>query len=276
MQTLTTGIEVITPEDATRYLAANTNNRPLNAKWVRALTKEIQEGRYMLNGESVIFSDTGELLDGQHRLYAIAASGMPVSILVVRGVARDAWGTIDTGKARRAAHVLSREGFTSSDLTASICRRLMTYRAQCEGHLTFASSVSASSMELLDYANNHLDIIDCIGPAKNIAQLKALSGSSVGAWYYIASKTPGAEKVRDAALDTLVSGYPSYTFDPMMTIRERFLRATRAERLGEVNAATHFHNLIHAWNLRLANKPLQKVINKTDPVLASGFDLDEI
>jgi hypothetical protein len=62
----------------------------------------------------------------------------------------------------------------------------------------------------------------------------------------------------------------------MMTIRERALRAPRAERLGEVNAATHFHNLIHAWNLRLANKPLQKVINKTDPVLASGFDLDEI
>jgi hypothetical protein len=116
-------------------------------------------------------------------------------------------------------------------------------------------------MELLAYANNHLDLIDAINPARAAAHVKAISGSSVGAWYYIASKTPGAERVRDAALDTLVNGYPSYTFDPMMTIRERALRAPRAERLGEINAATHFHNLIHAWNLRLFNKPLQKVIN---------------
>ena len=83
---LSVEVEVITPEQATAYLQNNTKHRKIKQKKVDEYIKEMQDGKWCLNGKVLIFDRNGRLLNGQHRLSAVAQSGVPLTILVVRGV----------------------------------------------------------------------------------------------------------------------------------------------------------------------------------------------
>ncbi len=77
---------LITPEIASELLKANTINRRIKESVVGYLAGEMKNGNFVYNGESIIVSDTGRLLDGQHRLLAIKYSGVSVYVNLVVGV----------------------------------------------------------------------------------------------------------------------------------------------------------------------------------------------
>lgn len=111
-------IESISPNKAAMILKKNTINRPLSPKRVKAIADQIINGKWVLNGEAIIIAETGRLLDGQHRLEAIATSGKTVKSLIVRGVNEIAFETIDTGAARRPRDVLAIHGEKNSTVLA--------------------------------------------------------------------------------------------------------------------------------------------------------------
>jgi hypothetical protein len=101
----------ITPELAVEMLEANKHNRPLSDQHVKRLSRQIIEGKWIVNGDSIKFSETGDVLDGQHRLWAIIYARMPVRTLVVRGIANEAFATIDAvRKMRTGADLLHLKG----------------------------------------------------------------------------------------------------------------------------------------------------------------------
>lgn len=65
---------------------------------------------WKMNGEAIKFSNTGRLLDGQHRLLACVESGCSVRTLVIRGLPEDTQETMDAGKSRTMANVLELKG----------------------------------------------------------------------------------------------------------------------------------------------------------------------
>ena len=84
---ITTTVEEITPELAKFYMTKNNpNQRKIKSSVLRSYIDDIRKGHWELNGEPIIFSKSGLLMDGQHRLMAIIHSGIPALILVVRGV----------------------------------------------------------------------------------------------------------------------------------------------------------------------------------------------
>ena len=104
-------VETITPAKAREYLKKNTNNyRKMSRSVIRSYADDIKNGRWELNGETIIFGKDGVLKDGQHRLAAIVLAGKPADILVVRGVETDAH-KIDIGKRRTDVDILNAEGF---------------------------------------------------------------------------------------------------------------------------------------------------------------------
>ena len=103
-------VEKITPDVATKYLEANVHNRPVHQRHVEFLAEEIKQGRWKMNGSSIVFNGDGTLIDGQHRLWAVITSGLPIKILVVRGADEGSFATIDTGLARTAGDVLGITG----------------------------------------------------------------------------------------------------------------------------------------------------------------------
>ena len=83
---LTVEVEEITPEAASNYLKNNAYHRKVKQKKVTEYMSTMVDGQWKLNGKVIIFDKNGRLLNGQHRLAAVAQSGVPLTTLVVRGV----------------------------------------------------------------------------------------------------------------------------------------------------------------------------------------------
>jgi hypothetical protein len=82
-------------------------NRSVAVRHIGWLSGQMKAGRWRANGEPIILDERGRLLDGQHRLYAAIRANLPLETLVVRGVSRDTFPTIGTGRSRRVPDVLS-------------------------------------------------------------------------------------------------------------------------------------------------------------------------
>lgn len=112
----------ITPEMAIDWLDSNTRNRPLNKRRVTNLANAILRGEWEPNGDAIRFSVSGVLLDGQHRLAAVAESDTEIDSLVVSGLPDSVFDIIDTGKSRGAGDILSMRGEKNYNAVASVVR----------------------------------------------------------------------------------------------------------------------------------------------------------
>ncbi len=108
---LTVELVRITPQIAKNYLRYSVKNRKISIKNLQFLKNEMENDRFLENGEAIIFDINGDLKDGNHRLKAIVKSGKSYFIPIVRGVQTSCMPTYDTGKNRSAADVLSLNGF---------------------------------------------------------------------------------------------------------------------------------------------------------------------
>lgn len=95
-----------TPHIAATFLKQNTLNRPVRERHVEFLAREMAEGRWVKNGETIKVAEDESILDGQHRLMACVDSGVSFDSVVVYGLRPEAFMTIDTGVARSGADVL--------------------------------------------------------------------------------------------------------------------------------------------------------------------------
>lgn len=119
---VTVSIETITPQVAIAMLSRNTHNRDMkrNDKLVEA----IKNGDWNVNGETIVFSPEGKLLDGQHRLMSCVTAGVPITTLVVRGIPEGAQETMDTGYKRKVSDFLKMKGYKSATQLAAISNAL--------------------------------------------------------------------------------------------------------------------------------------------------------
>lgn len=98
----TANVELITPESAAKMLEHNRNNPriKIDHNAINSYAEDIKRGNYFLNGETIVFDANGDLKDGQHRLMGIVKAGIPVYMMVCRGIDPTIT-TFDYGKARR-------------------------------------------------------------------------------------------------------------------------------------------------------------------------------
>lgn len=111
--------ETITPEIAKEMLEANTHNRSLSEAHLARLIDDLKNGNWQFNGESIKFDANGNLLDGQHRLTAIARTGIPADMLVITGLPNKAQTVMDTGKKRTLGNMLQLDGYSDANALAA-------------------------------------------------------------------------------------------------------------------------------------------------------------
>src|SRR5262245_40928937 len=97
---LSATVMAISPPMAADLLKGRLANRPLNKTQVRRIIDDIRQGRWRLNGESIILDHDLHVLDGQHRLQAISEAGITVEALVVVGADPQVIPSIDQGSRR--------------------------------------------------------------------------------------------------------------------------------------------------------------------------------
>lgn len=98
----------LTPKISELWLQRNPKNR--NQLNVDLFSEDMKSNRWMENGESLVFDSQGWLLDGQHRLAAVIATGHSYRAAVILGVDGDARPTVDTGRKRTASDNLQMAG----------------------------------------------------------------------------------------------------------------------------------------------------------------------
>src|SRR5688572_29314584 len=95
-------IREVTPHEAREWLERDHRPQRKSERYVNAYAREMSERRWQLNGETIIFSDAGRLLDGRKRLRACVQSGASFPTIVVENVREEDFQTIDALRARTA------------------------------------------------------------------------------------------------------------------------------------------------------------------------------
>ena len=112
-------IETITPEKAMAYLEKSGGNRNISKSVIDSYALTMKTGKWLLNGEPIVFDIEDRLLNGHHRLHAIIKSGTPISTFVVRGVEHDCFTTYDCGRHRTVGQLIGMQGIKNYNSVAS-------------------------------------------------------------------------------------------------------------------------------------------------------------
>lgn len=158
-------VERVTPDVAQDWLARNTLNRRIRPRVVEGYARDMIAGHWRMSGEAIKFSKSGQLLDGQHRLQAVVASGATVPLLVVRGLEDAVQSVMDTGVARTAGDALRLRGDTGNYTRLAAAARLA---------IAFdAGDVSATNMRV-----TNTEVLDFIDRNPGLVQACELSSGS--------------------------------------------------------------------------------------------------
>ena len=111
-----TELLLVTPEMANSFLAASAaaeqaaedngvvlKNRNFRPRWSEEIARRITAGEWDTTHQGIALSSSGFILDGQHRLPAIVAAGIPVLMNVTFDVPDSAFSQIDGGEPRSLA-----------------------------------------------------------------------------------------------------------------------------------------------------------------------------
>ncbi len=130
-QQVITTREIITQDVAKEILNRNhENQRTIIPNRLKNLKRELLEGRWIFNGETIKITTTGKLIDGQYRLMAVAQTGVEIDTLVVRGIIEtteegmSTMSTIDS-TSRTAKEALEIAGYHTEPLNISKLVRLI-------------------------------------------------------------------------------------------------------------------------------------------------------
>jgi imidazolonepropionase-like amidohydrolase len=120
---------IVTPDMARSWLESNTGNRSVRKQAVRRLAGVMETGGFGLTHQGIAFDDTGRLVDGQHRLMAIAESGVPATLLVCRGLPRSRVGMVDdrVGGTRSICDHMRYQGVEANNKQVAIARIMMLH-----------------------------------------------------------------------------------------------------------------------------------------------------
>lgn len=155
-------IMTVTPAMANKWLESTTfRNRNVSVAAVNRYATDMAEGRWALNGESIVLDDNGNVIDGQHRLRAVIKSGVPIQSVIVRGVDQSVFPTFDVGSKRGGHDVLAIAGYANTRTLAAILRNILTHRTIgfCNGPRG-SGTVSEKRIDFLSLIAKHPGAIE--------------------------------------------------------------------------------------------------------------------
>ena len=247
-----TNIVTITPEMAEEWLKKNPNNRKLNRGRAIDYAEVLKRGEWELNGESIIFDEAGNLMDGQHRLLAVQISGIPMKAVVVNGVNRESMPTLNTGRRRSLGDNLRIMGVNLPTKTAAMLRwrfkidqgpvwirgSMYPTHPQALALLEELGGTVTHSMSIV-YSRPNERLLGMMGP------LTALHSIVYGRYRDRA----------DAFFQQLTTGANMSAESPAFLLRDRLIREKmKRERVEEWVRLAY---AVKAWNAFIDRKPIR-------------------
>jgi hypothetical protein len=180
---LTVVTVLITPEVAKLMLGYNRANRTLQPLRVEKYAGQMSRGRWTQIGNTISFSKSGRLLNGQHTLWAIIKSGQSYVYIVVLGLDDAAQEDMDQVTKRSLAQALTLRGEKDSTLLGGAVR--MIWQIQ-NGGTPGKWLVEPSNPEFCDFVDDQ--IRDSVKIAHKVSRGLKLPGSPVAAAHYVCAQ----------------------------------------------------------------------------------------
>lgn len=235
--------ETITPSKAGKYLATRNEemNRHISQSRVARYSRDMEDDRWYYTGDAIRFDIDGELIDGSHRLTAILVTGKSQKMDVIRGLPKEVFAAIDTGKTRGGADVFGIHGWKNPWAISAAVSWAWRYKTgSCIARL------APTNPEALDFIAGNPKLKDSVellmenGGSKGILPL----GMAVALHYLF-----GRKSVKDADdfIEKVIGGIGLRSGQPYYALRERLLLA-KTETKHKMSATAKMAYAIKAWN----------------------------
>jgi hypothetical protein len=256
----------VSPAVAGQWLARNSTNRHIRPTVVNRYARDMAEGYWEYNGETVKIAESGRVLDGQHRLAAVVESGVTIPMLVVTGLPEAAQETVDRGLPRNIADALRIRGETNVTLLAGAIARTILLKSGSPSTAT----AWPSTREALYYLEEHPSIRASVPWGDRLRKAIAFPVSAA-ALHHVFSEIDDGDA--DAFFTQLESGVGLSADSPILRLRELMVREMSAQR------RMHQHRLlalsIKAWNAWRRGDPMQLLKWKTGGSKPEAFPRPE-
>lgn len=177
----------ITPEMAKEWLNHNPRNRDLRPTHVEKLARDILLGEWEYNGDPIRFDKDGNLIDGQHRLLAIVATGIPVDSDVIEGMPTSVQERVDTNRwGRTLKDVLKLRGESNATTLAAALNLIFRWQA---GAVRPKAENNPSHGQAIALLEKHPEIRDAVAHGSRLHSLGVrMSTATIAACWYVFSK----------------------------------------------------------------------------------------
>jgi hypothetical protein len=243
----------VTPAIATAWLAFNSGNRHPSRAKIRRFATAMKTGRWAVNGETIKFSITGRLIDGQSRLMAVILANCPIILEVRAGLPDIAQQSMDVGEMRKGAHTLEMLGEVNPSITAAALKLLWYWGRGWLAGVPFGAQKVMENSEIAPLLEKHAALRSSVGwtvAGGNKIDLMLLR--SEAAFFHYLFGTTDAE-LRDHFFEALCEGVGLTKVSPVYHLRERLL-ADRGGVGSKDRKVTRYGLVIKAWNAARAAK----------------------
>lgn len=241
---LTASVKLINKQLAQEILAnSKKHNRRRSQAHIKGLAFRMDNGEWVI-AQPLMFDVDGNIIDGQHRLYAVIKSGVGCYFLIIRGFD---WDTVfghmdDSTRVRTLSDHLEMLKEENPDTKAKVVRMAMRYE---KGLIPTGGGSSFIMTPILGIAflANHPKIRVSVDTAP--ATVSTLAPRALCAWlhYEFAKKD---RTIADSFFLELMLSDSMSEYDPIYLLRERMKSNKHAKaKLEQVEVAALF---IKAWN----------------------------
>ena len=257
---------LITPALATSWLEETKfDNRNISDRNVDRITRDIKAGKWVFDGNAIKFDKEGNLIDGQHRLWAIIRAQCNVLSLVVRGLENKAVDVIDTGKSRSNADVLHFNGYVNPCVLGNVCRISVGYRTSDKNLYAWASGASRthlSTQEIVKEAKANKSLVDAVQICQSQKFTKKFMGVGTAAFcYHIFAKIDKLQTDEFFYLlekgSNLPEGSPILALRTCLTLRDHL--TSKLTKGGNYRCAYLIALIIKSWNAFREERTVKRI-----------------
>lgn len=253
----------ISPEMAVRWLTLNKGNRVPSRSKIRRFAAQIKEGSWKINGESVKFSKTGRLIDGQSRLRAIVEAAAPAVLEVRAGLDDDSQATMDAGQLRTNKDTMEMKGEKYPQFLAPALKLCRLLERRQLGRFGRGGDGVVENFELIPCLARHPKLRESVSIIVNEYRKvdRVMPHSRAAFWHYTLGQVD--RKLCDEFFKGLVTGCLVRGKKSVAELAGK-LMADKIARVQAPNKRTHNAMIVMVWNHLRAGTARPDPISDTD------------
>jgi len=244
-------ILLVTPEMASDWLSHRTydKNRKISKTVVTRYMGDMKAGRWKTTRQGLIFDTHGDIIDGQHRLQAVANGEIAIAFWVYPNEARDTFDALDQGYKRQAAHLL---GVPNSTTVAAGARYLAALADDDPWDMPRFGRITAP--EIYATVQEWPELTRFSVPCAEIRIATWITGAPHLAVLAQAARTEhGTPEKIEAWRTGLLTGDNLSAYDARLQLRNRFIRQHR-NMGGSKNRNLVYSLIVKSWNAWVEDK----------------------